>query len=227
MSESQNIEYKSSWHDDYLDWICGFANAQGGKIYIGKDDNGNVIGVADYKELMGRIPNKIKNQLGITAEVNLLQEDGKHYIEIVVQPYSAPISLRRRYYYRSGSVKQEFTGAALSKFLLKRAGQTWDNVIEERATLADIDEVSMKKYLRKAETGGRLPNADGLTTENDRQIKAVLYVKERGKITNSEYQKINSGAKPTATRNLSELTDTYKILKNSGFCAGSVCELAT
>lgn len=29
--ESQNIEWKHSWHDDYLKWICGFANAQGGK----------------------------------------------------------------------------------------------------------------------------------------------------------------------------------------------------
>jgi ATP-dependent DNA helicase RecG len=29
MSESQNIKYKSSWHDDYLKWICDFANAQG------------------------------------------------------------------------------------------------------------------------------------------------------------------------------------------------------
>ena len=37
MPETQNIEYKSSWHEEYLDWICGFANAQGGKIYIGKD----------------------------------------------------------------------------------------------------------------------------------------------------------------------------------------------
>jgi ATP-dependent DNA helicase RecG len=30
MPEHQTTEYKSSWHDDYLDWICGFANAQGG-----------------------------------------------------------------------------------------------------------------------------------------------------------------------------------------------------
>ena len=34
-SESQNIEYKESWHDEYLKWICGFANAHGGRIYIG------------------------------------------------------------------------------------------------------------------------------------------------------------------------------------------------
>lgn len=36
MSESQNIEWKESWRDEYLKWICGFANAQGGKVYIGK-----------------------------------------------------------------------------------------------------------------------------------------------------------------------------------------------
>ena len=31
-NESQNIEYKESWRDEYLKWICGFANAQGGSI---------------------------------------------------------------------------------------------------------------------------------------------------------------------------------------------------
>ena len=48
-AESQNIEYKSSWHDDCLKWICGFANAQGGKIYIGRNDDGKVVGLEDYK----------------------------------------------------------------------------------------------------------------------------------------------------------------------------------
>lgn len=38
MSESQLVEYKESWRDEYLKWICGFANAQGGTIYIGLDD---------------------------------------------------------------------------------------------------------------------------------------------------------------------------------------------
>ena len=28
MSENQNIEYKESWHDEYLKWICAFENAQ-------------------------------------------------------------------------------------------------------------------------------------------------------------------------------------------------------
>ena len=77
MPETQNIEYKSSWRDEFLRWICGFANAQGGTLYIGKDDNGNVVGVEDSQKLMDEIPNKIKNNLGITAEINLLQEDDR------------------------------------------------------------------------------------------------------------------------------------------------------
>ena len=43
MSESQLIEYKESWRDEYLKWICGFANAQGGVLYIGKRDDGSVV----------------------------------------------------------------------------------------------------------------------------------------------------------------------------------------
>lgn len=164
MPEKQNIEYKSSWHDDYLKWICGFANAQGGRIYIGKDDYANVVGVKDYKRLMDDLPNRIKNNLGITTEVNLLSEDDTHFIEIIVQPYSVPISLRGRYYYRSGSVMQELTGAALNEFLLKRTGQTWDDVIETRASFDDIDERTIKIFLRKAEEAGRLPDIDGLST---------------------------------------------------------------
>jgi ATP-dependent DNA helicase RecG len=40
---------------------------------------------------------------------------------------------------------------------------------------------------------------------NDRQIKAVMYVKEKGKITNMEFQKIAGISKPTATRELAAL----------------------
>ena len=52
MPEKQNTEWKESWRDEYLKWICAFANAQGGSIYIGVDDSGNVVGVDDSKKLL-------------------------------------------------------------------------------------------------------------------------------------------------------------------------------
>jgi len=47
MAEHQTSEYKQIWKDEYLKWICGFANAQGGKLYIGKNDRGEVTGLAN------------------------------------------------------------------------------------------------------------------------------------------------------------------------------------
>jgi predicted HTH transcriptional regulator len=38
--ETQTIEFKQSWHDEYLEWICGYANAYGGTLYIGRTDDG-------------------------------------------------------------------------------------------------------------------------------------------------------------------------------------------
>ncbi|RTY67678.1 ATP-binding protein [Flavobacterium sp. LB2P53] len=162
MSESQNIEWKRSWHDDYLKWVCGFANAVGGTIYIGKDDDGGaVMHLEHYKALMESLPNKIRENLGIICDVNLHDEEGKKYIEIKVNPYSVPVSLRGRYYYRSGSSKMEMTGNTLNEFLLKKAGKTWDDVIEEGAGLDDIDDTSIKTFIKDALKSGRMPNDIG------------------------------------------------------------------
>jgi len=50
---------------------------------------------------------------------------------------------------------------------------------------------------------------------NDRQIKAVMYVKENGKITNKEYQGINDCSRNTATNDLRDLIKKH-VLKESG-----------
>ncbi len=70
-TESQKIEFKESWRDEYQKWICGFANAQGGTLYIGLRDNGEVCGVQEAKKLMEDIPNKVRDMMGILVEVNL------------------------------------------------------------------------------------------------------------------------------------------------------------
>lgn len=52
--EHQSIECKESWQDEYLKWICGYANAYGGTIYIGTDDDGNVVGIDNARDLLER-----------------------------------------------------------------------------------------------------------------------------------------------------------------------------
>ena len=50
--ECQNVEYKQSWHDKYLEWICGFANAQGAVMYFGVNDDREVVGLKDVDRLL-------------------------------------------------------------------------------------------------------------------------------------------------------------------------------
>lgn len=118
--ESQNIEYKESWRDEYLKWICGFANAQGGKLYIGVNDDCEVVGVADAKKLLEEIPNKIAMTMGLVVDVNLCTQDGKNHLSIDVKPSNAPVAFKGKFYYRSGSTLQELTGIALENFLLQK-----------------------------------------------------------------------------------------------------------
>lgn len=102
--------------------------------------------------------------MGIICDINLLDELGLSYIEIKVNPYSVPVSLRGRYYYRTGSTTMELTGVQLNEFLLKKAGKTWDDVVEEGASIGDIDELSLLKLIEDSKVEGRLPDTAGLTT---------------------------------------------------------------
>ena len=61
-----------------------------------------------------------------------------------------PISLRGRYYIRTGSTLQELKGPALNEFILKRTGKTWDDIAEQKASIDDIDETTINQFLTDA-----------------------------------------------------------------------------
>ncbi|MDO9512213.1 MAG: ATP-binding protein [Bacteroidales bacterium] len=183
MPENQNIEWKESWRDEYLKWICGFANAKGGKIIIGKNDKGEVVGIPNAKRLMDDLPNKIVTNLGIICDVDLKDEDGKDYIEIDVKPYDVLISYQGKYHYRSGSTKQELKGNALNEFLLKKAGKTWDDVIEPRAKLENIDIAAIEAFKKGATSSKRLPFI--AAEKNIERILDNLLLLEDGKLKRS------------------------------------------
>ena len=91
MSETQNIEYKLIWRDDYLKWLCGFANANGGTLYIGRNDFGEIVGVKDTRKLLEELPNKIRTTMGMVADVSLIKENKNDCIRIEIPPYPSQL----------------------------------------------------------------------------------------------------------------------------------------
>lgn len=176
MKEAQNIEWKQSWRDDYLKWICGFANAEGGTLVIGKNDQGEVVGVANAARLLEDIPNKVRDLLGIVVAVNLHTQAGLDWLEIVVDAYPSPISYRGEYHLRSGSTKQELRGVALDRFLLRKLGRHWDGVPVPHVSVADLEPRAIQSFRVLARQSGRL-SAESLA-EGDVALVEKLHLTE-------------------------------------------------
>lgn len=176
--EHQNIEWKESWHNDYFKWICGFANAQGGTLYIGIDDKGETKQLDNSKKLLEDLPNQVRDLLGLMVDVNLHTKNGDDYLEIVVEPYPFPISLRGKYYYRSGSTLQELKGAALAKFLLQRQGKKWDGVPVPNITADDLKNDTFDFFRKKATKSKRLEPEDLDGTNQELLESLQLYLED-------------------------------------------------
>ena len=159
MTEDQHTEWKSSWRDEYLKWICGFANAEGGVLVIGRNDEGQLAGISDARHLLELLPNKVRDLLGILVTVNLRTEQGKEYLEIEVGAHPNPISYKGEYYQRSGSTNQLLKGAALDRFLLRRYGRTWDGSPLPGVSVADLSPSALTQFRKLAERSGRLDAA--------------------------------------------------------------------
>lgn len=183
MSEKQNVEWKSAWKDDYLAWICGFANAQGGNLLIGVDDEGKPVGLHNPHKLMEDLPNKIRDAMGVIVNINLYQRENKEYIEIEVPAYPVAISCKGSYYYRSGSTNQKLSGPELENFILRRRGVNWESSPMLQLTLNDIDDTIIKYFKEKALEKGRLEKE--VLDENKEHFIDKLYLKNGNYLTNA------------------------------------------
>lgn len=201
--ENQHTEWKSNWRDEYLKWICGFANANGGKLAIGINDEGRVIGIRNHRKLLEDLPNKIRDILGLMVDVNLHVEKNKYYIEILVGSYSTPISYQGQFYYRSGSTLQNLKGPALEQLLLRKIGKKWDGVTASDFDFNDLSPLAFEIFKNKAQNSQRIPNEDleesneklvqllGLTNKDELKRAAVIaFGKKPEQLVTGAYVKI-------------------------------------
>ena len=165
--ESQTVEFKQIWRDEYLKTICAFANTDGGELYIGVSDNRKSIEIKELNSLLETLPNKINNRLGLLVDVTFIKMQEKDIIKITVEKTFAPVSYSGKFYKRSGSNTIELNGFNLTNFLLKRYGKTWDDIVVTAFTIKEIDLETIEKF--KAWTRKRAPLID-----QEKDLKTLL-----------------------------------------------------
>ena len=157
MKEDQHTEFKRLWKDDFLRELCAFANSHGGTLYVGVEDDGTIVGVSNAKVLLQEMPNKIKNNLGFLADVDLKTESGKEYLAISVAPQENAISFEGKYYVRSGSTAQELRGQELAAFLMHKTKTYWDSLPHPTATLDALDKDTIRRFVGRARENRNFP----------------------------------------------------------------------
>lgn len=87
--ESETVELKSIVVDDIKKEIIAFANCEGGKLYIGVQDDGTIIGVEDPDgtalQISNMVRDAIKPDLTMFLHYETLNEDGKQIVAVDIQ----------------------------------------------------------------------------------------------------------------------------------------------
>lgn len=147
-------------------------------MYIGADDAGNIVGLDKAEDIFDKIPNKIRDVLGILPEIKLEKEGNLEYMVIKIDKYSVPISYHGKFYLRSGRSNHEATPSEYDKLLLERYGKTWDTMPIPNVTVDDLDEFSIKRFKELAVKSKRL-KPEEVNIDNKSLLQNLgLYEKE-------------------------------------------------
>lgn len=179
VDETETIEFKEQLNDSFFKTVCAFANTKGGKVILGVDNKGNVVGVETSTKFLENLTNGIVNKLSIYPEIETLEIEGRRVLIIHVTRAGYPVSYDGRYYERVGSTTREMSIQKLRAFMLSSI--PWDSLTGE-FSFNDIDEETVKLFVRMAVTKKRL--SDVSIDEPVKTVLKKLALISNGKLTN-------------------------------------------
>ena len=104
MRETRTIEFKETITNTFLRTVSAFSNYDGGVIYFGLDDNGNVKGLSDVKQSCLDIENKINDSISPQPDFTLEIQNNDQTIKLTVKS-----GLQKPYLYKSKAYKRNDT----------------------------------------------------------------------------------------------------------------------
>lgn len=133
--ESERIEYKSQMADEIYKEVIAFANTDGGTIYLGIDDKGNLVGIDDVDETYTRLTNGIRDAIApdVTMFIRYVLQDN-NVIQIEVgEGSSKPYYLKAKgikptgVYVRQGTSSVQASPEQIRQMIKKSDGDNFED----------------------------------------------------------------------------------------------------
>lgn len=155
--ESEAVELKEVVTPDLKKEIVAFANTNGGTIYIGVQDSGEIIGIDNADFVMQQISNSIRDSIrpdvSMFAIIELLQEDKKFFIKVTVsQGTKKPYYLSDKglkptgVYVRSGTTSAPASEDAIRMMIKMADGDSFE---ENRSLVQELTFNRLEEELQK------------------------------------------------------------------------------
>ena len=104
MRETRTIEFKETITNTFLKTVSAFSNYDGGEIFFGIDDNGNIKGLSNVKQACLDIENKINDSITPQPDYTLELQNNDRTIKLTVKS-----GLQKPYLYKSKAYKRNDT----------------------------------------------------------------------------------------------------------------------
>ncbi len=181
LAESKTIEFKREYTDEIKKTVTAFANSEGGKIYIGVEDDGHVKGITDCDDVMLRVTNAIRDavrpDVTLFTEANVEEIDSEPVVVITVQRGTA-----RPYYLAGKGIRPEGVFVRQGASTVPATEAAILNMIKETSGDCYEDARSLNQQLTFDQTAIYF-NKKGIAFE-DNQKKTLNLIGEDGMYTN-------------------------------------------
>lgn len=140
--EDQHTEFKTSFNEEVIVSLVAFANAKGGKVYVGVNDKGGVVGVDLEPESIAKWINEIKHKTdpSIIPDVDIEEYRKKKIVVLSVPEYPVkPVSARGRYYCRQANSNHLLSVDEISNMHLQTRNSSWDFYTDPKHSVYDLD----------------------------------------------------------------------------------------
>jgi len=165
-TESERIEFKTSFNDDVIISLVAFANNKGGTVYIGIADDGEVKGVKIGKETTAQYLNEIKNMTApeLIPDIAEIEENGKTVLSIYITEYPIkPVSTKGRYYKRKNNSNQQLDVSQVVNMHLQSMNTSWDAYPDLQHSLEDLSFEKIQEAIDTKKTTQKFPQDDPLS----------------------------------------------------------------
>ena len=198
MQENENIEFKELYTENIYKEIVAFLNSGSGTIYIGYNDNGELIGLENVKETEEKISNGIRGKIvpdcSVFVSINNATLDNKDYIIINVSKGVNIYSLKDKgiikgTYIRNGSCSMPATEETVKQMIIKNSNITFETSVANNQNLTfnyireafmginiDINNKNIMKNLFMLDNNGNYTNlALLLSDQSPYTVKVATY----------------------------------------------------